>query len=267
MKSLGFAPLHTPPTRRKRVRPARFEQRSSLPTSAGCVVANGVRETLGSLLGVTALVRLLEPLIPDPQGWQAIVREALLYRVRGSAADAALIVRPLDAIALASAAFGEPASRTRTDCVLSAIERDVLDRLMSAIAVNLSAICGPRENGAAQRVDALSGFVTFFELLIEKPVEARIGVALSRDPAAPASGSLQLRHLERVRIAASASLELGRLRSSDVGRLTAGTVLPILAGDLHRCNLTIFGAPLARGICGVRNGNYAFAADIVGETV
>lgn len=267
MKSLAFAPLQGSPARRKRVRSARFEQRSSLPTSAACVVANGVRETLSALLGVAASLRLFEPIIPDPRGWATIVRDALLYRIRGGIADAALILRLADAVALASAAFSEPASGARKACALSPIERDVVDRLINALAANLGAVCGTREAGAAQRVDAIGGFVTFFELLIETPIEARVGIALSREPCSTASGALQLSHLAGVGFVVSASLDLGKLQSSDVGRLEKGAILPVFAGDLHRCTLTIYGRRLARGACGVRNGRYAFSAESVGEAV
>ena len=42
----------------KRVRAIRFDARASLPTTAACVVANGVRETLTSLFGTPASMRI-----------------------------------------------------------------------------------------------------------------------------------------------------------------------------------------------------------------
>jgi Type III flagellar switch regulator (C-ring) FliN C-term len=249
------------------VRCARFERRSSLPTSAACVVANGVRETLAALLGLGASLRLFEPTIPDPHGWAAIVRDALLYRIHGSVADAALILRPADAIALAGAAFGEPVQNgTRTAQLLSPIETEVVDRLINAMAANFSALCAMREAGAAQRVDAIAGFVTFFELLIESPIEARVGIALSREPGSTPSGTFALSHLSGVRVAAGASVDLGTLQSLELSRLHKGAILPFFAGALQRCSLTLYGRRLAHGTCGVRNGRYAFSIGSIAET-
>jgi hypothetical protein len=250
----------------KRLREARFEQRSSLPASAACVVANGVRETLTSLLGAAALVRLFEPLLPDARGWEAIVRSAMLYRVRGSVADAAIVFREEDASAIASAVFNEPPSPALSKRALSPIECEVLDRVANAIAANLAAVCGAREVCQAERVSAIDGFVTFLELQVERPVEARIGIALSRDPAPEPRGALDFTHIADVRITAVASLDLGSVRAAAVAALMPGAVLPINADDLRRCSLTASGLRLARGRCGVRNGRFAIAAPSIRET-
>lgn len=262
MKSLQFGPLDGNEDLPKRVRRAQFEARSSLPISAACVVANGVRETLASVLGAPVPVRLLEPVIPDPPAWQAIAQSARLYRVRGKVADAAIILRPSDAIALVSAVFGEPASPTCASRVLSPIELDVADRIAGAIAANLGAVCGMREGSAIEHVGEIRGFVTFFELVLEKPVEARIGVALSREPVPEPRGCVGIGHLAGVALTAAASLDLGTIQVSEVARLAPGIVVPIRASDLRRCSLASHGRRLARGTCGMRNGRFAFSAEV-----
>jgi hypothetical protein len=266
MRSLRFeAPIAQLPENGRRVRQARFEARSSLPASAACVVANGVRETLTSLLGSVTL-RLFEPVIPDPNAWQAITRDAILYRVRGSVADGAVILRSCDAIELVSAVFSEPASRFAVERMLSPIELDVIDRIARAIAANLAAVCGARDASPPERVAEIRGFVTFFELLLEKPAQARVGIALSRDPSPEPSGCVEFGHLAGVRVAAAVTLDLGTARAAAVTRLAAGAILPIRAGDLRRCALISHGRRLARGICGIRNGRYAFAVHAASET-
>jgi len=70
---LGFEPLATVIDGR-RIRKMRFESRSALPISAACVVANGVRELLGELIGAALSLRLLVPLLPDVRAWNAIAR-------------------------------------------------------------------------------------------------------------------------------------------------------------------------------------------------
>lgn len=244
----------------KRVRSINFGPRSSLPTSAVCVVANGVRETLSSLLGAPASVRIDEPSIPPAHAWAAIVREALLYRVRGSVTDAAIVLRAVDAAAIVAGIFGEPgeASRGRT---LSPIEREVVDRTVNALARNLAAICGARDGSSAQRVGAIGGFVTYFELLLEEPVSARIGIALSRDPEPEPRGRIELGHLAAVRIGTIGSIDLGTLAAGAAASLAPGATVPLTLADLQRCTLTAHGRGIARGRCGVSNGRYALAVD------
>jgi hypothetical protein len=265
MKSLGFTSAsRNRSDTGKRVREARFERRSSLPASAACVVANGIRETLTALLGAPITLRLFEPVIPDPRAWNAIALNAMMYRVRGSVADAAIVLRAPDAIAFASAVFGEPAASDAR--ALSPIERDVVDRAAHAIAANLIAVCGAREGRVVERVSAIDGFVTFFEMSMEGPVEARVGIALSRDPTPEPRGGLELAHLADVRVRAVAAIDLGSARAAAIGGIAVGAILPIRSDDLRRCTLAIAGRRLARGICGVRNGRYAIAANAIRQT-
>lgn len=264
MKSLGFSE----PSGRsgRRLKRARFEARSALPISAACVVANGVRETLSSLLGVPVAMRLFAPSIPSAQAWQAILEDARLYRVRGNVADAAIVLRAADANGLAGALFGESGSGAAQRS-LSPIECDVLDRMVGSIAANLGAVCGPRNGHAVERVPGISGFVTYFEFAVDEPVGARIGVALSRDPSNEARGSLEIGHLARITVRTLATIELGNAQAAAVARLAVGAMLPIDAAALHRCRLATHGQRLAHGSAGVLNGHYAFRVDALRHAV
>jgi hypothetical protein len=265
VKSLGFRGNlegRSDSNNGKRIRLARFEARSWLPISAACVVANGTRETLSSLFAQPIVLRLFEPAIPSPDAWSMILLGARLYRVRGNIADAAVVLRAGDAIALAAALFGESPAAAATDRALSPIECDVVDRMVNAVAANLGAVCGAQEHRAVERVSTLAGFVTYFELLVEEPVAARIGIALSRDPSPETGGSIDLGHLAGVRLRAIVSLDAGTMEASAVARLSVGTRVPIASLALHRCSLTAHGRRVARGSCGVRNGRYAFSVDV-----
>ncbi|MGA8099035.1 MAG: hypothetical protein WB810_10280 [Candidatus Cybelea sp.] len=269
MRWLSFSAVfedRTVTTGAKRLRQVRFEPRSSLPIGAACVVANGVRETLSSLLGAAVALRLLAPSIPTPQAWPIVLREALLYRLRGNVADAAIVLRTPDAIALAAALFGE--SRVAAgDRALSPIECDLLDRAVNAVAGNLAVVCGTPEGRFVERVAEIRGFVTYFELAIEEPVAARIGIALSRDPSPEARGSFEAGHLAAVRLTAVASIDLGKTEAAEVARLAAGAIVPINPSDLHRCALRVAGRSVARGSCGIRNGRFAFSVDAMREAM
>jgi hypothetical protein len=244
---------------RAKVRSTRFERRSSLPVSAACVVANGVRETLNSLLGAPVGLRLFEPSIPSPQAWAVILENSRLYRLRGSVADAAIVLQTLDAAALAAALFGESPSLAERE--LSPIECDVIDRMVAAIAANLTAVCGKREGSSVERVAAIASFVTYFELLVEGPVSARIGVALSRDPAPERGPSLDVGHLAAIRLTTRAAIDVGAIEAAALVRIAVGTVLPIAEAAFHRCVLATDRRRLVRGSCGVQNGQYALFVD------
>jgi hypothetical protein len=254
MKVLAFSGV-------QRIRAAGFEERSALPCAAACLVASSMRERLSALLAAPVTLRVLEPLIPTPSGWQAIARGARFYRLRGSAADAALVVRDGDAAVLASAAFGETIDRVTDDHRLSPIERDVLNRAMSSLAGTLNAICGDADAGGLERASTLDGFETYFEVLIERPVVARIGVALSKDPSPEPQGALLPESLNEVRLPAAVRLELGSAAAGTLARLAPGEIMPILSSSGFRGSLHVAGRTLARGACGIHNGRYALCVE------
>jgi hypothetical protein len=247
----------------KRIRKPIFRPRSALPPSAACVVANGVRETLTSIFSSPVEMRVFEPSIPAPPAWPAIVKDAVLYRVRGSIADAAIVLRSADALSLVAALFGEGLSVHR-ERELSPIERDVLDRTVNAIAAHLVSVCGTRESRCVERIGTIEGYSTYFELLVEEPVAARIGIALSRDPSPEPRGCVEIGHLAAVPVTARVTLDLGRIPSCAVAELRPGSILTLRPYDLQRCSLHAHGRSVARGACGVRNGHYALHVEAVG---
>lgn len=258
MRWLTFAPPQR--VRGRRLRAAAFEQRSLLPVSAACVVAAAVQQTLSNLLGVSVVTRVFEPAIPSPRAWAAISAGASIHCVRGSVSDAAIVLRPGDALALAGAAFGEfPPDRRRTP---SPIERDLLDRCVCALAGSLTAVCGRTDTGF-ERIESLDGFTTYFEVTIDAPFEARIGFALSREPEPEPRGQLCVGDLGDVDVDARAAIELGRVDAGEVARLALGAMLPITGTSMAHGSLRLGGRTLARGNCGVRGGRYAFCVERV----
>jgi len=129
MKTLGFA-RRSCVVNGLRVRPSFFQSRSMLPVSAACLVANSARQTLSDLLGTVVSLKLLEPIVPDGAGWSSIGADALVFAVRGAHSDAAIVLRPHDALALACAALGE---RTESPRCLSTIETELAARIASGI--------------------------------------------------------------------------------------------------------------------------------------
>ncbi len=247
----------------RRVRRWVVTPRSSLPASAACVVANGVRESLAALFTAPVDLRVIEPSIPRACAWPTLLRDALLYRVRGSVADAVVILRSDDAATLAAALFGEHPSRANRR--LSPFERDVLDRTIGSLAAHLGSVCGTRESLAAERVDRIERLATYFELSLLEPVVARIGIALTRDPSSQPHTRIEAAHLAEIPITTRARVNLSPVSSRTLAALATGAVLPVRPDELHRCTLVAFGRALARGTCGLADGRRALRIDVAGE--
>ena len=191
-------------------------------------------------------MRLFEPSIPPLPAWPAIVNGAVLYRVRGSIADAAIVLRSADALSLVAALSAKGFVHRERE--LSPIERDVLDRTVHAIAAHLGSVCGTRENRFVERVGAIEGYATYFELLIEEPIAARIGIALSRDPSPEPRGCVEIGHLAAVSLTARATLDLGRIPSRAVAGLRPG-----FDSDVSSARLAAMCAARARAMLGTRS--------------
>lgn len=237
----------------------RFEERSCLPLNAACLVAGTVRERLSTLLGVPVALCVFEPEIPSAQAWDAIGRAAFVYSVRGNVADAAIVLRQRDAKAVVAAAFGEAPDARAGEAPLSPLERDVLERVATALAGTLVSLCGEqREATAAGSAAMLRGFAAYLELAVEQPVSARIGIAVSRDLAPEAIPALLLEDLAELPLEASVAFDLQELPARRLAALAPGDVVPITRPGTVRGSLRIAGRTLAVGICGARDGRYAF---------
>ena len=260
MKCLSFSRESTS-VGNKRVRMARFEERSTLPVSAACLVANGVREKLGQLYGTPLNVRVLEPVIPSPQGWAAIAEGSSLFRVRGSVADALIVLKPRDAAALVDVAFGESATGARS---LSAIERAVLDRTLAAIASTCSPICGISNSvPVLEPVHTVAGFTTYVELEVDRPAHVRVGIALSREPLSEAAPRLLPEGLLDLAVELAVRSEPACAQIEDIAALEPGTIVPITKNKVLRASVLVAGTPVAGGECGVRKGRFALAIDLL----
>jgi flagellar motor switch/type III secretory pathway protein FliN len=235
----------------RRVRNAMFIRRSMLPVAAACLVANGARETLAELLGSSVTLRLFEPILPDNAAWSCIAAGAEIFAVRGKLADAAFVLRPHDALSLAAAAFGERAPAPRA---LSAIEAELLLRIAGALCGALPPVCGGCEEARIERLTGLNGFVTYFELLLEEPVEARIGVALSREPAMQAVPSVGAAQLAGIELDLAVEIAHGCIPASAVLDLRCGDVVKLDSRLGDRAIVRVAESAIARGECGDLDG-------------
>jgi hypothetical protein len=242
----------------RRIRRPTFEERSLLPVSAACVVAGGVREALSRLIGEAVLLKFYEPAIPSAAAWEQIVRDARIYRVRGSRGEAAVILRMRDAAALAAAAFGE---RDAAATPLSALEAAVVDRTVRAFAAQFTALCGATEAPFLEEIHAIGGLETYVELQVEQPVHARIGIALARDPLPETQPGMAVESLLDLQVELCVRTDLGSYPALAIAELEPGVILPMPPPGAIRGTLEVAGSPLARGECGVNGGRYALVID------
>jgi flagellar motor switch/type III secretory pathway protein FliN len=246
MKTLGFARLSCN-VEGRRIRPSVFESRSTLPVSAACLVANAARQTLSDLFGVPVSLKLLEPVLPDRAGWSSIGSQALVFAIRGAQSDAAIVLRAQDALALVCAALGEGAGGPRG---LSTIENELAARMASALCGALAPVCGMRGAGPIDRAKALEGYLTYFELILDEPVQARIGIALAREPQPQVAPGLAAAGVHDIDVRLSVEIAYGFLPAASIASLRAGDVVRLDSALGDPARLLAAGAVVARGQCG-----------------
>ena len=235
----------------RRLRSARFEERSLFPLAAACVVANGVRETLGALLGTPVDVRLFEPLVPTAEAWRRVADGAAWYRVRGEIGEATIVLRADDALALVASAFGEAPPRGRAP---SPIERDVLARMLATLAGTLAPLTGRPEGHPVEVPFDPAPRRAYFELGVVGPVALRLGIASAEPPPQVAVPGLRPDALAAAALDLRVRLAAGAIPPVRLRDLRPGAWLPIrnLAAELCAGDASVW-----KGTPGVQNGRGA----------
>ncbi|MBC5799065.1 MAG: FliM/FliN family flagellar motor switch protein [Candidatus Eremiobacteraeota bacterium] len=237
-----------------------FRPRSGLPLAAACVVANGVREQLSTLLAAELDVELIEPAIPGADQRRILVAGATILRVRGRVCDGFVIIRPADARRLVALAFGE-AERPERD-PLSEIERTTLDRIVAALVPLCNSLCGTlgpsmRENNERAACD----METYFEVRTAHPARVAVGFGLACDPCEEIGERLSLEVLRDVELAGVVEFGAGRVGIPAFSRLDVGATLT-LESSLGAPGTLRFGdVVFARGACGIADGRSAIVLD------
>jgi len=242
------------------LRRASFVMRSTLPRSAACLIANGVREQLSRLVALDLDVEVIEPSVPAPQARRILLEEATAFRVRGRICDGFIIVRGRDARRLAALAFGED---ERSEAApLSEIERATLERIVLALVPLCNSLCGtlgPIVRETHERVAC--DLESYFEIRTRGALGVAIGFGLTRDPNEEVVAGLTLDDLAEVEIEGTVEVGRGILGIQAFSRLSAGATVmldtPLAAPGILRFGTVAF----ARGTCGVRNGRSAISFD------
>jgi hypothetical protein len=240
------------------IRDIAFVPRSTLPLSAACLVANGVRETLSRLLAAEIDVDLIEPAMPGADERRVLVAGATIMRVRGRLCDGFVIVRPADARRLVALAFGEE-ERSERDA-LSEIERTTLERILAALVPLCNTLCGtlgPVGGESAER--AACDLATYFEVRTTGRLRVAFGFALTRDPAEEPGERITLADLADVEIEGTVEFARGALGVPAFSRLAEGVTIALETSLGSPGVLSFGGIAFARGTCGITNGRSAIS--------
>ncbi|GAC1302829.1 MAG: hypothetical protein NVSMB19_12400 [Vulcanimicrobiaceae bacterium] len=242
------------------VRQAAFAPRSTLPITAACLVANGVRETLSRLLASEIDVDLIEPAMPRAAERRTLLDGATIVRVRGRLGDGFVIVRPTDLRRIVALAFGE-SERSETD-PLSDIERATIERVVLALVPLCNTLCGTLGPVARESSDRAScDLVTYFEVRTTGATPVAIGFALTHDPPEEITERLTLDDLAEVEIEGVVELATGALGVPAFSRLAGGATLALDTALGGHGTLRFGGIAFARGTCGVSDGRSAISLE------
>ena len=247
------------------VREARFVPRSTIPASALCVVANGVREHLRRLLGVAAEVTFGDAVPLSASSRSKLVEGAYCFRTPGRSTDVFVFLRRGDARRLLAVAFGEPAD----DGELSALERSALGRLVNELAALFDPLCAERQAPAQAVAPAqASRCATYVDLRIGPPIDAILGIGLTREPPDDVSGpKLLAEQLLGVRCDVRAEIARGSISAARLTELAPGDVVVMDTKVGGEAVLKVAELVIARGRGGVVvdedavSGTAAFAVD------
>jgi flagellar motor switch/type III secretory pathway protein FliN len=240
------------------VRRARFVPRSSLPVDAACVVANGVREALRTLLGEACSLTIGEPVALDAATWRSLTHDALLFATPGRATDVVFVLAARDARRLVQAAFGEDTAAE--DGSWSALEAGAIERIVARCANAADALCverrGPTSSVEAARIPRS---VAYFDVRVAAPIVLTLGVGILRElPETPPPATLTAAALGGVGIDVRVILGRGTLAAPRLLDLRVGSVVPLSTKVEGEGELNLAGQRIGLGTCGVRNGHAAF---------
>jgi flagellar motor switch/type III secretory pathway protein FliN len=258
-----IADLRFEDARSGRVRPATFVPRASVPLSAACVVANGLRETLREVLGGRCDLVIGEPVAIRPEAWALLSRQAHCFLTLGRQTDIVLVIPDEHARRLVLGAFGE--GEAVAAATLSALEREAVDRIAARCATAFDPLCIERR-GPPQRLAAAAvpPCVAYFDVRVRAPITIDLGIGIVRDLPDPGpAGALPPHLLGPVAVDLRVEFAQGTTDLATLLRLAPGDVLPLDTQVGAPGTLKIYGRSIARGVCGASGGRYSFEVHAV----
>jgi hypothetical protein len=241
------------------VHEAFFEPVTDLPLSTVCQAANGARERLSRLLGRELTVDVFAPVLLGDGANGVLFGDGTYYAATGALCDAYVVFRERDGHRLAASAFGEE------DGSGSGPFSTLEERALARIAAEIAALCVPFTGDiAALRCHSAASSpppvcVTYFELRIDHPVDAAIGIGLSKDPGLAFGAVVDRSMLADVKLPVRAEFAEARLDARDIARWTVGATVRLETKIGAPATLRVGDVIVAVGECGVRDRAHAVA--------
>jgi hypothetical protein len=241
------------------VREAQFERITDLQLSTVCLAANRARDQLSLLLGRELTLDVFAPALVRTGNARVLFDDGVFYVAEGSICDAYVVFRDRDARRLAASAFGEdPAPATGSgplddSCGLSALEERALGRIADEVVRLCGPFCGEvrHTTRGSLEVDP-PACVTYFELRIGAPVDAVIGIGLSKDPGPAFGATIDRSMLEPIGLDVRAEFAVARIDAQSVSRWSVGTTVRLDTKIGAPTTLKVGGFVIASGDCGIR---------------
>jgi flagellar motor switch protein FliM len=242
----------------KLIRESYFERVTDLPISSVCMTANHARAQLSKLLARELTLDVFAPVLVKESENEVIFEGANLYSARGSTCDVFVIFRPRDARRIAAGVFGEECSIDGRP--LSSLEERALERIAQEVVALCVPFCG--EVRELAQIDPALGrprCVTYFELRIGAPLDAVIGIGLSKDPGAAFGGTVERATLTDVKLDVRARFAEATLDARDVAGWSVGTIVRLDTRIGAATTLRVGDCIVASGDCGIRADSHAVA--------
>jgi flagellar motor switch/type III secretory pathway protein FliN len=255
---LGFGPANS-----QGVRPARFVPRASIPLSAACLVANGLRETLRELFTEGCEVTIGEPAAINAAAWSALSSAAHCFLTCGRQTDVVLVVPEVHARTLVLRAFGEGEAGGAT--ALSTLEIEAVERIAARCAAAFDPLYAERR-GPSRRVSAgsLPVCVAYFDVRVQAPIAIDIGIGIVRElPGRGSAGGFPAALLGRVPLELAAEVASGTIDVATLLDLVPGDIVLLETQVGSAAALKIDGRSFARGRGGVSAGRYSFEVQAI----
>jgi flagellar motor switch/type III secretory pathway protein FliN len=235
-----------------------FEPATNVRLETVCSVANAVREHLSRLLGREVSIDVFEPTFVPLGSQPALFSKARVFLAHAHRCDLLVVLRERDARRLTACAFREELE-TIGERELSALEEQVLERLGRELAGLCAPLCGEvtsygPANGPVDRYEC----ATYFELRLGSPVDAVIGLGLSKDPAPPSGLKVAPADLAAVEVEVVARVARTRMPARSLAALRVGSVVRFDTALEEPASLRVGHVTVAKGTCGVRRDRLAF---------
>jgi hypothetical protein len=239
------------------VREARFERVTDLQLSTVCLAANRARDQLSLLLGRELTLDVFAPSLVRNHSGDVLFSDGIFYGASGSICDAYIVFRDRDGHRLAASAFGEDCNDRSGP--LSALEERALERIANEIARLCGPFCGDVAKVKRGSLEEPPVCVTYFELRITAPLDAVIGIGLSKDPGPAFGTTIDRPTLAGVTLEVRAEFGQARLDAIAVARWAVGTIVRLDTKIGAPTTLKVGKIAIATGDCGIRAQSNAVA--------